>query len=349
MKILYLTTDSHLAGTEKNILNLIRFMHQKGHKVELMTLMGNGELVEAANEIGIHAGNLSMNKNNILDYIKLKEALKGKKYDIIHSFLFHANILSRLFKPKGTILINSFRSEDKWKKWYHYLLEKVTVKRVDRFTINFPQFNEYKSKHGIKNNIVYIPNGISIKQDNYSQFNPFIVKLVGRFHAVKQHIPLMQNYLLSRIRNENIKFRFIGRGPLKNEIENFIFKMGLKNNFEIVDFTEDEKSIYSGTSVVVCVSKYEGFPNTLLEANSYAIPILSFNVGAAVDIIENGKNGFLVRDFDELFDRLLQLKKNADKYSMMSMYAKKIATSRFLIENINMQYLKLYKEVMKDQ
>ncbi|MCD6579145.1 glycosyltransferase family 4 protein [bacterium] len=339
MKILYITTDSHLAGTEKNILNLMKYMKAIGNEIELLTLMGNGELIKEAKKIGIEADNLKLKKNNIFKYGKLKKALRKEKYDIIHSFLFHANILSRIFKPKGVKLINSFRSEDKWKKWYHYALERWTIAKVDDFTINFPCFDEFQRKHSIKKNIIYIPNGIDVKQENLYNAQPFIVKLIGRFHEVKQHIPLMKNYLEHNIMNKDIKFQFIGRGPLKHKVENFIIKNNLEHVFKIEPFKEKERELYKNTSTVICVSKYEGFPNTLLEASSYGIPTVSFNVGAATDIIENGKNGFLVKDFNELFDKLIELKNNREIYKKMNF---KRVKEKFSLEKINNKFLDLY-------
>ncbi len=349
MKILYITTDSHIAGTEKNLLNLMIYIKGLNNDVELLTLMGNNELIKKAKSYGLKATNLNMKKFSLKKYGELKRILRDGNYDMIHSFLFHANILSRLFKPKGVPLINSFRSEDKWKKPFHLCLERITKNKVDTFTINFSNNNTFCKRHGIKK-IYYIPNGIKEKDVNLAQHNPFTIGLIGRFHSVKRHILLIKSFLKnSCIQKYPINFKFIGRGKLKGKIQSFIDMNNLSDRFEIYDFIDDEKKIYNNLSVVICVSQYEGFPNTLLEASSYGIPVISFKVGGTIDIIENSINGFLVNDFDELFKKLIKLYENKTLYEKLSENSPGIIDQRFSLEYINSLYLNLYRERSKKE
>ena len=48
-------------------------------------------------------------------------------------------------------------------------------------------------------------------------------------------------------------------------------------------------------------SSHEGFPTTLLEATSYGIPIVAYNApGGIAEIIEDGVNGFLIKENNEV-------------------------------------------------
>lgn len=75
----------------------------------------------------------------------------------------------------------------------------------------------------------------------------------------------------------------------------------LINKYEVADFVEyvgwvqgEKKSMLLRTSDVIVLPSYnEGLPIFLLEAMSYAKPIISTNVGGIPEIIENGKNGYL--------------------------------------------------------
>ena len=344
MKILYITTDSTMAGTEKNVLKLACYMHNKGNHVKVFALKGNGDLIRRLQKNGIDAENIEISKFRILqELIRIRNAIKTGKYDIVHSFLFHANIISRLVKPKGIVLINSYRSQDGWKNPCHYFIERMTKSRADHLTINFCNNEVFKRKHGIKE-ILYIPNGIQKKNYQEPAHRPFIIGLIGRYHPVKGHIELIKHYLENPIREEEgMLFRFIGKGGLKETIKQLIEKRGLSERFEMRDHTEKEIDIYRGLSCVICVSEYEGFPNTLLEANSYGIPTLSFPIGDAPTIVESGKNGYIIKSFRELFERLIMIYTDKELFMELSLNAWKVSNEKFNLEKINSKYLELYE------
>ncbi|WP_290708932.1 glycosyltransferase, partial [Flavihumibacter sp. CACIAM 22H1] len=56
---------------------------------------------------------------------------------------------------------------------------------------------------------------------------------------------------------------------------------------------------YSDSSIFVIPSRSEGFPNALIEAMAAGLPPVSYNfIGGPEEIIEPGKNGFLVEEGD---------------------------------------------------
>ena len=56
-------------------------------------------------------------------------------------------------------------------------------------------------------------------------------------------------------------------------------------------------------------SDYEGLPYSLIEAMSHGLIIISYKVGEIPNIIENGKNGFLVNDINEMDECIKRIKK----------------------------------------
>ncbi len=72
---------------------------------------------------------------------------------------------------------------------------------------------------------------------------------------------------------ENIKYSFPGRIP----------------NSQIFDYYNQ-----NSVNLFVNVSSSEGLPVSIMEATSFGIPIIATNVGGTGEIVENGKNGFLI-------------------------------------------------------
>jgi len=67
--------------------------------------------------------------------------------------------------------------------------------------------------------------------------------------------------------------------------------------------------VFCGCDLFTFPSLYEGLPMVLLEALSSGLPCLAADCNGAADVIEDGKNGFIVprRDPEALVDRLREL------------------------------------------
>lgn len=78
---------------------------------------------------------------------------------------------------------------------------------------------------------------------------------------------------------------------LKSKIDEF----KLTNNVNLLGWVDEiEKlELLKKIDIYVCPSKYEGFPNSLLESLACGIPSISTNVGSIPDVISHGSNGFL--------------------------------------------------------
>jgi glycosyltransferase involved in cell wall biosynthesis len=87
-----------------------------------------------------------------------------------------------------------------------------------------------------------------------------------------------------------------------HEYEKIKYKLKSYNLEDKVLFRGYELSldkIYSDAAIYVMTSLQEGYPMVLLEAKSYGIPVVSFDIETGPDeMIEDGINGFLVRPYD---------------------------------------------------
>ena len=72
---------------------------------------------------------------------------------------------------------------------------------------------------------------------------------------------------------------------------------------------------------MVMTSRYEGFPMTLLEGLGNGLPLISFDIPTGPsEIIEDGKNGFLIKalDVDGMSIRLNEMMRSTDVLVHMS-------------------------------
>ena len=106
------------------------------------------------------------------------------------------------------------------------------------------------------------------------------------------------------------KWVICGEGPEREPLERLIREAGLEQQMFLPGTVRDMESQYRRAAMVVMTSHMEGLPMVLLEAKSYGLPLVSFDIMTGPrDIIENGVNGFLVvpSDVEDLAEKLIRL------------------------------------------
>lgn len=161
---------------------------------------------------------------------------------------------------------------------------------------------------GLNNKFEYIPYGIDTSKfngANPARSEPISI-FVGRFTAKKApHITIKAfSIVLEKI--PNAKLLMIGDGELLNEsiqiakdlniFQNINF-MGKRSPEEIASILKTGR-LFVQHSVVSPNGDSEGTPNTILEASSTGLPIVStFHAGIKEAVIHD-KTGFLVEEYD---------------------------------------------------
>lgn len=101
--------------------------------------------------------------------------------------------------------------------------------------------------------------------------------------------------------NQFMRLVIIGDGPEKSLLESMVKNMGLGNKVYIVGGkTKEEMAVYyQAAEMFILNSGYEGFSHQILEAMAAGVPVIASAVGGNKEVINQGKNGFLVKYNDE--------------------------------------------------
>ena len=65
-----------------------------------------------------------------------------------------------------------------------------------------------------------------------------------------------------------------------------------------VDSDDVIRQCISASDVVVVPSRFENFPNSALEALALGVPVVAFNSGGTIDMIEHRCNGWIAKPYD---------------------------------------------------
>lgn len=126
------------------------------------------------------------------------------------------------------------------------------------------------------------------------------IVFVGRLEPIKGAENIIQALPALIDRYPRLQMKFIGTGGQKRELEKFVKKNDLGGHVTFTGWVNREElpDHLNDAQILLMPSLSEGVPKTILEAMSCGtIPIAS-SVGGIPDIIEDTKNGFLLKDVD---------------------------------------------------
>lgn len=129
-----------------------------------------------------------------------------------------------------------------------------------------------------------------------------------------------QLILVKKLKNEyrNIQLHMFGAGAEHAKLKKMIEEQDLTDNVFLRGFVTDLAVEFSKSHVNLLTSRMEGFSLALLEASSYGVPSVSYDIDyGPSEIIDDGRTGYLVPadDEEELYDKvrmLLQCNKTED-------------------------------------
>jgi glycosyltransferase involved in cell wall biosynthesis len=94
----------------------------------------------------------------------------------------------------------------------------------------------------------------------------------------------------------NIRLLVVGDGPCMASLKNQTATMGLDENVIFCGYVSAENvfSFLAASDLLVLLEKNASFGLSLIEANAVGLPVMAFEGGGPSDIINDGKNGFLL-------------------------------------------------------
>ena len=139
----------------------------------------------------------------------------------------------------------------------------------------------------------------------------------------------------------------VGDGPFNEQMRQLSKRLSLER-VEFAGF-KDPVPYYKESSIFCMTSNHEGFPMVLTEAMQYGcVPVAFDSFESIHEIIEDGKNGFLVKpfDMDKYADKVLRL---ADNFKVDYMMNVMNSMERLMPENVVKLWIRLFNSEMKCQ
>lgn len=299
-------------GAERVCVTLANAMYNKGYKVRIITLRDVETNYISDLKKGIVLECLDASKD-IFGLFILKRKLINESFKKVMAFDERITSICNYIKIKYnkdykvvSRVINNidFQERENKKILYKFMygFSKKYFKYSDKYIFqckgmkdrmrDFFKLNEKTSKlvyiyNPLANSFYDVP--LELNKDDY-----FL--MVGRLEKQKGYEYLIDALNLCKKSGKNINVKILGEGRLRGKISNLITKYNL--NVELLGNVKNTKDYYSKAKALILTSRYEGFPNVLLESIACGCPVISFDCPTGPSEIVNSNNGILIKYLD---------------------------------------------------
>ena len=348
-KILFITNIGVFGGADKYFISIIKGMTNRGYSQEVYIVPNKGEtglktLCKEMVEADVKYTVIQPLRGSYSRIIKQRcSDIKQKRPDVIHfnqrdpsSNRFEMAAAYRLQIPfvatSHLPTIKSGRTKIGFPKVPSALREWVYPWEANAYIVESAKNKEMLVlNQGIARNKIHVVHyGLDFEKMRRRERNHevlsaygirpehFVVGSVGNLHPNKaQHVFIMAAAEMKKAKQyKDVRFFICGGGKREQELKSLIKQYRLEDCFKLTGHIDHAllPEVLSRFDVFCMSSNLEGQPFAMLEALLSGLPVVSTAVDGVVDIIKDGKNGFLVPKGDhiEMAKRLIQLIENDD-------------------------------------
>lgn len=369
MKILYSCLSKSWGGMEMLTINAIKQLLNRNYSVEL--------ICSADSRIHIEANNLGLIIHPVkapgyfhpFTSLKISLLIRRNNCDLIHTQaskdlwllvpalkLAGSSIPLFLTKQVGSFIIK--------KDFMHrFIYKRVNVVLAISEVI---KNNLLETCPLAEDKIIILPNGVNTqkfdagkvdKEKIKEEFNigedKIVLGMLARFTPGKGHEEFLSAAVELNTKFDNLIFLIAGEASRGEEeyaegIKKMVIDLALKNVI-FTGFRSDTPEILSAMDIFIFPSHSEAFGIALVEAMSMGIPSVCTNSDGILDIVVDGKTGYLFEKKNEkdLVKQVELLLNSSTKRKEFSLAARTRAVCIYDFEILTDRVLNVYKKVIE--
>jgi glycosyltransferase involved in cell wall biosynthesis len=291
--------------------------------------------------------------------LALTRSLRADAPDIVHSFLYIANryafLASRLAGTRT--LITSARNCKREAQLTHWLLDRAAFRASTAIVCNSATVAEYIARvYGAPPDRATVSyNGVDLDRfqphsngNGNGASHPPTIGAISRVTAQKNPGLFLAAAAALLERRPDCRFVVVGDGDGLPAAKQEAARLGIAHAVNFLGARTDVKEILQQLDVFWLTSKWEGTPNSLLEAMANGLPVVATDVGACREVIQDGVSGFLVAsgDCEALVDRTERLLGDGAMAARMATRAREEVTTRFALDRMVRSTADLYTKCL---
>lgn len=323
MRIMLVISSLRRGGAERVFSIMANYWAERGHVVALTTLSGlegdSYQLHPGVNRIALECAPKSRDFthkifNNLRRIRRLRSVNKRWQPDVVISCKTETNLLALLALCWTSIAVTVYEVTDpsqlptgvfrsRLRHWLYPRAAAVVV-QTDQVRTGMQRFLPGTE-------ITVIPNPVpaadpdweyehvALRQQLDLPANARVLSAMGRLGPEKGFDLLTEAF--SRVQANYPEWHLVifGEGVERPMLEGLIARLDLRGRVHLPGQVHTARKCLMETDLFVLSSRFEGFPNALLEAMACGLPVISFDCPSGpAEIIRSGLDGTLVKPQD---------------------------------------------------
>jgi glycosyltransferase involved in cell wall biosynthesis len=293
---------------------------------QVVSLIEPGPVGDWLRAAGIPVRGLGMRRGvaSPLAVPRLARAVREHAARLVHSHMFHANLLARAARLLGPAvpLVNSSHVDERGVTGQHRAY-RATRALCQRFHCVSRAALERLAHSGavVPRRLVYIPNGVpepgaapgarARVRRALELGEGFVFLSAGRLHPDKDPGNLLAAFARVCAEDPSARLLVAGDGPLRPELQAQLAALRIGSAVRLLGTRTDVPDLMCAADALVIASRSEALPLVLLEAALAGVPVVATSVGDIPEVLEAGRSGLLCapQDAGALAGRMLELRR----------------------------------------
>ena len=372
--VLYVVPSLGFGGAERQVVTLSRAMQREGWQVSVAILTDRDPHRQWLDRVGIEIFKFPRRgRIGLGGMVGLIRHILRTRPDIVHTFLLDADMLGRfakLLRPR-TVVISSERFVKARYKWHYRWLDRLTSRVPDHLIANSHLGAEFaRDGRGFKaDKVSVVHNGIdeevfqhdldrrAIREELGLQDTDIAVLRLASIRYNKNYELLLE---VGEELRDDTRFKFLCAGDVifHAHADEARYAMALRERLVAADpelgirllgHCSDVQRLLVAADISICTSRKEGFPNSILEALYYGLPVVTTPVSGVEELIVDGHTGWIIPDDEpgEFATRLKQLADDAELHTRMSAEAHERTARLFGSQALARNNIAVYEKLLR--
>ncbi|MBO9490489.1 glycosyltransferase family 4 protein [Endozoicomonas sp. G2_1] len=313
-KIVHLTYDMRIGGTETVIKNLVEGTDKALFDVEILCIEPElGPFGQQLLDKGYNITNLNWLGGFDREVIKnIRQFIKKHDIDILHCHQYtpwvYGTLAATLTKTK-VIFTEHGRFYPDSSSWKRKLINPILVAMTDHITTISKATKQALVKYEFipESKIEVIYNGIEplvpdidaverLKSDLKIPHDAKILGTVARLDPIKNQTMMLRAFAQVLKEYPNTFLVIVGDGEERTNLENLTDTLDIRNHVRFVGYIAKPVNHIQLMDIFLLSSLSEGTSMTLLEAMSLGKPFVVTNVGGNPEVVNEYNNGLVTQN-----------------------------------------------------
>lgn len=364
LRVLHVTFDMRIGGTEQVIRNLIEANNTEHCEMSVFCIEEPvGPFGQHLIKAGVSIASANRREGFDLQIIRqLRAHIRALQVDVVHCHQYTPWVYGALaafgtgarvmFTEHGRFFPDAARPK---RRYVNPILMRMTknITAISHATAEALEHYEYIPRSRVQ----VIHNGIaalapddasspSVRREFDIQDDALLLGTIARFDPIKDHNMMLRAFSKVLAVHSDSRLIIVGDGETRPEIEALIDTLGIGDRVILTGYRPYPAKILAEIDVFLLSSLSEGMSMTLLEAMSLSKPCVVTNAGGNPEVIEDGINGFVTPVGDEaaFANAIIEIALDGELRARLGQASLELFRRKFTSEKMHAEYLKLYRE-----